>query len=208
MFYSLIIYPRWQNTWGETAHRGVHGFCSEKRIWWGASQPAEGDQVPLKGVDQLDSYMFSFRRRGKNLVAAHNSRQRKLSEVEVRTIWVYLSSSENFSVRSDIIWDHLRPNIWDHLRPKMWDHPRPTIYWENHRPPQELTMRVRKARVQNERSLRRHQHLLKEKVDIVIIYILEVYAPVAPCIRIGVQEDNFVFDHFLQFSQCKNVQLG
>ena len=23
----------------------------------------------------------------------------------------------------------------------------------------------------------------------------------APCIRIGVQEDNFVFDHFLQFSE-------
>ena len=30
----------------------------------------------------------------------------------------------------------------------------------------------------------------------------------APCIRIGVQEDNFVFDHFLQFSEYKNVQLG
>ena len=69
-------------------------------------------------------------------------------------------------------------------------------------------MRVRKARVQNERSLRRHQHLLKEKVDIVIIYILEVYGPVAPCIRIGVQEDNFVFVHILQFSEYKYVQLG
>ncbi len=32
----------------------------------------------------------------------------------------------------------------------------------------------------------------------------------APCIRIGVQEDNFVFDHFLQFYQFEKsaVRLG
>ena len=30
----------------------------------------------------------------------------------------------------------------------------------------------------------------------------------AQCIRIGVQEDNFVFDHILQFSQYTRVQLG
>ena len=32
--------------------------------------------------------------------------------------------------------------------------------------------------------------------------------PPPPCIRIGVMKDNFVFDHFLQFSDYKNVQLG
>ena len=30
----------------------------------------------------------------------------------------------------------------------------------------------------------------------------------APCIRIGVMKDNFVFDHFLHFYDYKNVQLG
>ena len=35
---------------------------------------------------------------------------------------------------------------------------------------------------------------------------LGVTGPPTPCNRIGVQEDNFVFDHFLQFTQWKNVQ--
>ena len=30
----------------------------------------------------------------------------------------------------------------------------------------------------------------------------------SPCIRSGVQEDIFIFDHILQFSEYKNVQLG
>ena len=90
---------------------------------------------------------FCCRRRGKNLVAAHNCRQRKLNEVEVSNwdIW-------------DIweIWD-----IWDgdHIHRKLNNQ-------------QELTMRVRKARLQNEQILRRHQDLLKEKVDYVNIYIV------------------------------------
>ena len=84
---------------------------------------------------------FCCRRRGKNLVAAHNCRQRKLNEVEV----------SNWD-----IWD-----IWDgdHIHRKLNNQ-------------QELTMRVRKARLQNEQILRRHQDLLKEKVDYVNIFIL------------------------------------
>ena len=84
---------------------------------------------------------FCCRRRGKNLVAAHNCRQRKLNEVEV----------SNWD-----IWD-----IWDgdHIHRKLNNQ-------------QELTMRVRKARLQNEQILRRHQDLLKEKVEYVNIYIV------------------------------------
>ena len=33
-------------------------------------------------------------------------------------------------------------------------------------------------------------------------------SPPAPCIRIGVQEDIFVFDHILHFDQYPRVQLG
>ena len=38
--------------------------------------------------------------------------------------------------------------------------------------------------------------------------VSETRAGGAPCIRIGVMKDNFVFDHFLHVSDYKNAQLG